>query len=133
MPFADPEKEKEYQRQYRLKNKEKIKLKNQKWRQTNKDYIYEKNKDYYQSEKGLRVNRMSKWKNRGIIFHDYNLLYDIYIKTTHCDFCKRELTIDKQNTSTTKMVDHDHSITDYDNVRGILCQKCNVKDVYSNL
>jgi len=133
MPFADPEKRKEYQRQYRLKNKEKIKLKNQKWRQNNKEYVYETHKDYYSKGEGLKINRISTWKNRGIIFHDYNLLYDIYIQTTHCDFCKRELTIDKQKTSTTKMVDHDHSITDYDNVRGILCHKCNVKDVYSNL
>ena len=133
MPFADPEKRKEYDRNYRLKNKEKIKLKNQKWRQNNKEYIYETHKEYNQTEKGHRVNTISNWKYRGIIFHDYDLLYDIYIQTTHCDFCKRELTMDKKNTSTTKMVDHDHSITDYDNVRGILCLKCNVKDVYSNL
>jgi hypothetical protein len=30
---------------------------------------------------------------------------------------------------TTRCLDHDHSITDRFNVRGVLCGKCNLKDV----
>ncbi len=132
MPFADPEKRKEYDRNYRLKNKEKIKLKNQKWRQNNKEYIYETHKEYNQTEKGHRVNTISNWKYRGIIFHDYDLLYEIYLQTTHCDKCKDLLSTDKKKNRKTKCLDHNHFITDSYNIRNVLCHACNNIDKVNN-
>lgn len=81
-------------------------------------YYYESNKCRY---------RISDWKLRGVIFSDYDLLYDIFINTKYCDLCKVELTQDKITTKTTRCLDHDHSITDCENIRNILCHSCNIK------
>jgi hypothetical protein len=71
--------------------------------------------------------RISNWKTRGIIFCDYDLLYDIYINTTHCDICKIKFTEDKQRSNTTRCLDHDHNINDCENVRAVVCHSCNNK------
>ncbi len=107
---------KEYKKQYYLKNKEKI-------RKYRKQY----DDRYYRTVKGKKNNRINKWKSRGVIFFDFDLLNEIYINTTHCDLCNVKLTEDRWSTSTTRCLDHDHTITEYDNVRNVLCQSCNVK------
>ncbi len=109
MPYKDPEKKKEYDREYRLKNIEKIK---------------EYEREYRKTPSGKKSNAIRKWRHRGIIFYDYDLLYDIYTHTTHCDECECLL---NQCDRSRKCVDHDHSITDDENVRNILCLSCNVE------
>jgi len=101
MPHKDPEKYKQYQNEWKKK--------------------------YRKTEKGLIAMRITNWKNRGIIFSDYHLLHDIYINTTHCDVCKIKLTEDKKRKNTTRCLDHDHTITDCENVRAIVCNECNMK------
>ena len=128
MTYSDPERQKSYLRQYRKANKEKIKLLNKLWRNNHKEYISQKNREYYNTPEGKKINMCSKWRSRGIIFFDWDLLYDIYIHTTHCDNCKCKL---NQCNSSRKCLDHDHDITDDENVRGILCMRCNVTDVLS--
>ncbi len=129
------EKKLEQQRLYREKNKEKIKQHNKKYREKHKEKarVYHKewaikNKDklknYDQTEKCKKSRRISKWKHRRIIFHDWDLLYEIYLQTTNCDECKCLL---NQCEKSRKCLDHDHSITDDNNVRNILCNSCNVK------
>tara|TARA_R110001592_G_scaffold6681_1_gene35922 strand:- start:59 stop:451 length:393 start_codon:yes stop_codon:yes gene_type:complete len=117
------EKNKEKLKQWRLKNKEKIKEYNEK----NKEKINESKMKYKKTEKGKKSLRISRWKHYGIIFHDFDLLYEMYLQTTHCDNCNCLLTYDRYTTTTTKCVDHDHSITDDENVRNILCHCCNSK------
>ena len=114
MAYKDLEKRKEYNRQYRLKNKEKIS---------------QQKKEYHKTEAGKKTHRISQWKNRGILCFDFDLLYDLFLKTTHCEFCNCELTTDRYTQSTTRCLDHDHSITDKFNIRGVLCHLCNFKDV----
>ena len=79
-----------------------------------------------EKDKGKKVNIIGRWKSQGILCFDYDLLYDLYVKTTHCEFCNCEL---NKCSKTRKCLDHDHSITDKFNVRGILCISCNIKDV----
>jgi len=118
----------EYNKQYRLKNKEKMKgQKNEylkQYRIKNKEKISQFEKERRKTLKHKKSTRISVWKHRGVIFHDYDLLYDIYLQTTHCDECKCEL---NTNTYTRKCLDHDHDITDDENVRNILCMCCNTK------
>ena len=111
MPYKDPEKKKEYMKQYREKNKEKKK---------------ERMKEYRQTPKGKKSIRISNWIQQGIICSNYNSLHDIYLSTTHCDFCKCIL---NQSASSRKCLDHDHKLPDENNFRGILCNVCNVRDV----
>ena len=111
MPHKDPEKLKQYKKEYYHKNKEK-----------NKQYY----KEYNQTPLNRKKIRINRWKRWGIIFHDYDLLHDIYLSTTHCYFCKCLL---NQCGSSRKCVDHNHDIHDNDNVREILCNSCNVQGV----
>ena len=119
--------QKEYRRQYRLKNKEKIREQQKGYKLKNKEKISEKQKEYSQSENGRKSSRITVWKRRGIITNDFDQLYNHYLKTSFCDFCKVKLTYGKKITATTKCCDHDHSITDRPNFRNILCHSCNTK------
>tara|TARA_R110000765_G_C18426123_1_gene544946 strand:+ start:156 stop:488 length:333 start_codon:yes stop_codon:yes gene_type:complete len=107
-----PRDRKEYLKEYKLKNKEKIR---------------EQNKAYRLTPVGRKVYRISHWKRRGVICDDWDILYDTYLNTLECDNCGIELTTDKIRTLTTKCLDHDHSITDKPNFRNILCHWCNTK------
>ena len=138
MPW-DKEKAKQYKKVWRENNKERIKQKDKEWveknkerrKQTNKQW-YENNKErhkqhekeYRQTEQGKKVHTIKRWRRQGIIFHDYDLLYDICKNTEKCDLCNCKLTEGKL-TKTSRCVDHDHLITDCDNVRNILCLSCN--------
>jgi hypothetical protein len=137
MPLTDKDKEykkeymKQYMKEYRIKNKEYCKEYNKEYskeyRIKNKEHCKEYGKGYSQTENGKKSRRISDWKRQGIIYHDYDILYDIYINTKNCDDCNCFLTQDKKTTSTTRCLDHDHSITDNENVRGVVCHSCNCK------
>ncbi len=126
MPYKDPEKQKQYQKEYikQRQHTEKRKEYNKKYRENNKEKIKAIKKKYNQTEQGKKSHRIAQWKHRGIIFHDWELLYEIYLQTTHCDECKCKL---DTNTYTRKCLDHDHLINNDNNVRNILCHICNSK------
>jgi len=125
------QKAKEYQKEYKKINKNKLKqyykVYQKQYREKNKDKLKEQKKEYHQTPEYKKLSRISGWKKQGIITNDYDALYDHYLKTSYCDFCKIELTYDKKRTATTKCLDHDHSITDRPNFRNILCHSCNTK------
>ena len=127
MPYKDPEKrkqyQKEYQKKYYLKNKQKLNEKHKKYREANEEKI----KNHEKTPERIKQHRISNWKRYGIICDNFDALYFHFLKTSYCDLCKVELTTDKDITSTTKCLDHDHTITNRPNFRNILCQSCNVK------
>ena len=100
---------KAYDREYRKKNKEKIRA---------------VLKEYRKTDSGIKSRRITRWKSHGIIFDDFDWLYDLYISRHTCEHCDKEF-----ENSFDRHLDHDHSITDDNNVRGILCRECNFKDV----
>jgi len=124
MPHKDPEKRKEYQKKWREEKKEYMKEYNKQYHLKNKEKRKEYDKQRLQTPQGTKINRISSWKTQGIIFHDYELLYEMYMATYYCDECECEL---NKCTRSRKCVDHDHSITDKDNFRNILCHSCNTK------
>jgi len=136
MPYTK-EAKREYDRQWYLKNREKKKeyyLKNiekisqhkKEYHNKNREKILKQQKEYNKTEKGKKSYRISHWKQRGILCFDYNLLYDIFLSTNKCEFCNVLLQGIGRDC---KCLDHDHSITDKFNVRGVLCKSCNNKDV----
>ncbi len=112
--------DKQYFKEYYIKNKDKKTEQNKLWRNNNKEWI----DNYNKTEKRIKIRRISLWKNRGILCFDFDLLYDIFLSTTNCENCNCIL---DTNTKTKKCLDHDHRITDKFNVREILCKSCNSK------
>ena len=130
MPYKDKEKEKEYRlrnkekiserkKKYYEKNKEKVKEKMKEYREKNKEKI----KEYQQSEKGVKSTRIRNWKSIGVVSDDFDILYDKYINTTNCEECNIELTVDRYTTLTTRCLDHDHTTGLF---RNVLCNRCNL-------
>ena len=120
MPYKDPVVEKEYQKEYRRKNKDKLKEYKREYRKNNKDKI----KEWDQSPTGLKTRRIQNWKNSGVIHDDFNELYKKYINTEFCEECNCKLTVDKINTKTTRCLDHDHTTGLF---RNVICNSCNTK------
>jgi hypothetical protein len=69
-----------------------------------------------------RYNTIYKWKSRGLIYPDYDELYQTYINTLECQHCLKEFksTLDRQ-------MDHCHVTGEF---RKIVCKKCNIYDTY---
>jgi len=108
---------KEYMKEYREKNKERLRLLRKDWRENNKDKI----KEYNESEKGKKTKRISKWKSRGVISNNYDELYDYYINCKNCENCNIELCEGNKNPNR-RCLDHDHNTGLF---RKVLCNTCN--------
>ena len=137
-----------------MDKKERQKIANKKYRESDKGMLNAKkcSKKYMESDKGKeakkradkkyretkngiekrnfwRANNHNKemisiWKSRCIITDDWDNVYDVYINTTNCDYCNKKFKDNKD-----RHLDHDHSIKDDNNIRGILCCRCNTTDV----
>jgi len=144
MPFKDLERHKEYQRQYQKqyrlknkehikdyhnKNKEKIKAQRADYYLKNKEKIQQQKKEYYndkysnllKTDEGRKRQRINKWKSRGVICEDWNKLYDWWNTTYDCMHCYKPLE------DSDKCLDHDHNTG---SPRAILCRVCNVKEYH---
>ena len=104
-------------KKYYQKNKEKIKERQQKWREKNRKQEIERSKIYHQTEKGIKCSRIYTWKQRGIIDEDLSAVYDYYIKQTNCMICLTEFRNSKE-----RNLDHDHLTGE---IRYICCRGCN--------
>ena len=115
--------QKEYQKQYREKNKEKQKEYDKEYREKNKEKIKEKKKEYDQTEQGKKSSRIRNWKQIGVKSDDFNSLYDLYISVWNCEECNVEL-VEGRCGSNCKCLDHDHITGEF---RNVLCNSCNTK------
>ena len=137
MPFKDLEKKKEYHKFYNLKNKErkketdrlryinnkeKIKENMRLYNLKNKENNKERSKKYSQTENGKKSRKISNWIYKGIICKDFDKMYDRYINTNNCNWCNKDI-------SKKRYLEHNHSSRE---VRGIVCQSCNMKIRYKD-
>ncbi len=76
-------------------------------------------KNYRQSEAGKKSARISGWKRWGVKSDDYDVLYEKWKSTTHCEACNVELIEGNKG----KLIDHDHKTGAF---RNIVCNSCNI-------
>ena len=108
MPQRTKEEKKLYMKEWRLKNKEKI-----------KDY----EKEYNKKPERIKGFRISNWKRYGVISDDFDKLYNYYLSVNNCEKCNIEL-IEGNLGNNKRVLDHDH---DTGLFRNILCHKCNTQ------
>ena len=113
-------KTKEYNAKYCEEHKEERKANDAKRYEEKREEILKRVKEYHKTPIGKKNRRINEWKYRGIIDADLGAVYDYYIKQTHCMVCNK-----KYKTNKDRHLDHDHEITDDDNIRYICCHKCN--------
>ena len=106
-----------YFKEYRVKNKDKI-------------------KEYNQTRKRIKTGRIYNWKSQKIRVpnNDWDTFYNYYLDINNCKYCNVEMTYDLVTTRTRKTVHHDHEIEDKDapNFICICCNACNSERQLSN-
>jgi transcription elongation factor Elf1 len=65
---------------------------------------------------------ITNWKKRGVIYHNLDELYEVYINTMNCQHCGKEY-----KNSSDRCLDHDHETGMF---RKIVCRNCNNQDCY---
>ena len=134
MPMTEEErkqKKKEYMKDYREKNKQKIQEQRKEYdkgyRENNKEKIKEKDKKYQQTPQGKKSNTISVWKYKGLKETDEKIeeLYEIYTTIKFCEACDIELTRTGKNSATDINLDHCHQTGKF---RLMLCGTCNRHD-----
>ena len=153
MCYDVKEYQKKYQKEWYIKNKEKVNQKGMEWRKNNKDYMkeynknnkekykqrykeyYEKNKgkkkeyhkEYYQTSECKKSQTISCWKRSGLkLFgYTYDEVYEYYLSIDNCEVCNKDIS----KSSHQKNMDHCHSTGIF---RWVLCKSCNNKDNWMN-
>ena len=69
-----------------------------------------------------KYHTIYNWKRSGLIYDDYDELYEVYINTMECQHCESEFT--KNNK---RCLDHSHETGLF---RKIVCNRCNSCDSY---
>jgi hypothetical protein len=115
------DKHKEKCRKYYQDNHEAALQKQAEARQTEERKAYMK--EFRASEAGKKSARISNWKKMGLKSDDYNMVYDDWKKTTHCEECNVEL-IEGNEGANKKCLDHDHETGLF---RNVICNRCNTK------
>jgi len=107
---------------------EKGKLVQKKQNQTPNTKLSKKN--YAKSAAGRKSKSISCWKRSGLISDDWEATYERYITSICCEFCSNAFTTHR---GSNRHLDHDHSITDSCNIRGVICFRCNITDVMGKI
>ena len=111
-------------KKYREKNKEKLIEKCKIYYENNKEYFAEYNKIYNKSFKGVKSITISRWKRYGLIYEDYDSLYEHYLNANNCDECGIEFGKIGGGVGDWKCMDHCHETGAF---RNFLCNDCNVR------
>ena len=137
MPLVSKEEREKYQKEYQQKNKEKIAETQKEYREANKEKLAEYEKEYREvnkekiskmkseyikTEKGKKNQKITGWRNRGVIADNFDELYDKYINTKKCENCDIEF-IDGDVSMNKRCLDHDHLTGQF---RNVLCNTCNI-------
>ena len=122
------DREKERVKEWYEKNKEHKKEHQKEWYENNKDRIKEQSKEYRQTEEAQMIYKILDWERRGIIYYDMKELYYTWKMTKYCNYCNVEL-VEGNYGSNKKCLDHDHETGE---PRGVICQACNLRDVFKN-
>ncbi len=69
-----------------------------------------------------KYDTIKNWKRIGVIYHDFDDLYEVYIKTMNCWHCNKEFVSTRD-----RQLDHNHETGSF---RAIVCHKCNSMDSY---
>jgi len=77
---------------------------------------------YYKNQKEYKRCAIKSWKYSGVIYDDFDDLYEVYIKTMNCSHCLKDF-----KNSRDRHLDHDHQTGKF---RAIVCNACNVRDSY---
>jgi len=116
------EKEIERRRVYRENNKEKLRESAKLYYEKNKERIIKITGENSKTPEGIKISRIGKWKNRGVVCQDFDSLYCHYLNAEECDNCNITFGEKGDGTNTWRCLDHDHKTGAF---RAFLCNGCN--------